>query len=140
MRNWPLWTAALWWGCLSTLGFGVVPLLFVHLPSAAVAGTMAAHLFEAQTVLSLALGLALLLAAVARRGDVLLPRGASVLWFVAAAMALALASQWVVAPRILAREDLRLWHALGSAMYVGQWLCAGLIFRAWLKPREQAQV
>ena len=38
-----------------------------------------------------------------------------------------------MAPRIVsARIDggnLRLWHGLGTAMYVGQWLCAG--FALW---------
>ncbi len=48
----PLWAAALWWGSLTTLGFLVVPLLFVHLPSPALAGGMAARLFTAQTWLS----------------------------------------------------------------------------------------
>ena len=46
------WLAALWWGSLTTLGALVVPLLFVHLPSPALAGGMAAKLFAAQTWLS----------------------------------------------------------------------------------------
>jgi hypothetical protein len=39
-------------------------------------------------------------------------------------MLLALLSQFGVAPRIVARENLRLWHAVGSAMYALQWVCA----------------
>ena len=45
----PAFIAALWWGSLSTVGFLVVPLLFVHLPTPAMAGAMAARLFAAQT-------------------------------------------------------------------------------------------
>jgi hypothetical protein len=33
-------------------------------------------------------------------------------------------SEWVVAPHILARDNLPLWHGLGSLLYLGQWLCA----------------
>jgi hypothetical protein len=44
-----LFVAALWWGSLTTLGFGVVPLLFARLGSPAQAGQMAAQLFSAQT-------------------------------------------------------------------------------------------
>ena len=39
-------------------------------------------------------------------------------------MLLALLIQFGVAPRIVARQNLRLWHGLGSAMYAAQWLCA----------------
>src|SRR6476620_7748601 len=54
--------AALWWGSLTTLGFMVVPLLFVHLGSPAAAGAMAAKLFTAQTWLSVACTMLLLTA------------------------------------------------------------------------------
>ena len=42
-------------------------------------------------------------------------------------MLLALLQRYAVAPHILARDNLRLWHAVGSAMYLGQWLCAGAL-------------
>ena len=61
-----VWLAALWWGSLTTLGFGVVPLLFVHLPTPAMAGGMAARLFSAQTWVSAVCGLLLLLMLMAR--------------------------------------------------------------------------
>ena len=48
----PLLAAALWWGSLSTVGLLVVPLLFAHLPSPAMAGGVAAQLFAAQTWVS----------------------------------------------------------------------------------------
>ena len=59
---WPVWLAALWWGSLTTLGFGVVPLLFANLPTPAMAGSMAARLFEVQTWVSALLGVGLLMA------------------------------------------------------------------------------
>jgi hypothetical protein len=37
---------------------------------------------------------------------------------------LALLVELGVAPRIVAREDLALWHRIGTAMYGGQWVCA----------------
>ncbi|PJC20957.1 MAG: DUF4149 domain-containing protein, partial [Comamonadaceae bacterium CG_4_9_14_0_8_um_filter_57_21] len=33
-----VWLAALWWGNLTTVGFGVVPMLFANLPTPAIAG------------------------------------------------------------------------------------------------------
>ena len=46
--------AALWWGSLTTVGLLVVPMLFAHLPTPAMAGQMAAKLFAAQTYISIA--------------------------------------------------------------------------------------
>ena len=48
--------------------------------------------------------------------------------FVLGAMLLALLSEFAVAPRIVLRENLRLWHSLGSAMFVLQWLCTLIVF------------
>ena len=117
----PLWLAALWWGSLSTIGFGVVPMLFVHLPTPANAGAMAAKLFTAQTWVSVVCGLLLL--ALSRRShpDKVPP----VIVFVAGGMLLALLAEFAVAPRILARDNIALWHRVGSGMYLAQWLCAG---------------
>ena len=61
MRNAPVWVAAVWWGSLSTLGFFVVPMLFVHLPTPSMAGNMAVKLFTAQTAISTVCGLVLLM-------------------------------------------------------------------------------
>lgn len=51
--------------------------------------------------------------------------------FVLLAMLLAMLQEFGVAQKIVnARAtggDLRFWHALGSAMVVGQWLCAGAL-------------
>ena len=120
----PVLAAALWWGSLTTLGFIVVPLLFKHLPTPALAGQTAAKLFTAQTWVSLACGLVVLLGA---RADGDAPRmdwsrGATA--FVLAGLLLALLVEFAVAPRIVARENPRLWHSLGSVMYALQWVCA----------------
>ena len=113
-----LFVAALWWGSLTTLGFGVVPMLFARLGSPAQAGQMAAQLFSAQTWVSVVCGL-LLLMALRRRNQ------AQGLGWILAGMLLALLVELAVAPRIVARENLALWHSLGTAMYALQWLCAG---------------
>jgi hypothetical protein len=47
--------------------------------------------------------------------------------FVFAGLLLALLAEFAVAPRIVARDNLRLWHSVGSAMYLLQWLCAGAL-------------
>ena len=56
-----LMSAALWWGSLTALGFVVVPMLFTHMPSTAAAGQIAAKLFTAQTWLSIACAMLLLI-------------------------------------------------------------------------------
>ena len=122
--------AALWWGSLTGLGFVVVPLLFTHMPSPAAAGAMAAKLFTAQTWLGIACAMLLLL--VSNKKDPLAPvlPAQPAIKFIVAGLLLAVLVEFGVAPRIVnARADggnLRLWHGLGSVMYLGQWLCAGL--------------
>lgn len=118
-----IFLAALWWGSLTVVGFIVVPMLFVHLETPAIAGQMAAKLFSAQTWLALACGILLLLAA--RRANFNRPDTPSV--WVIAGMLLALLIELAVKPNIMARENLALWHNLGSAFYLLQWLCAGKV-------------
>lgn len=120
----PALVAALWWGSLSTVGFLVVPLLFAHLPTPALAGGMAARLFAAQTWVSIACTVVLLL--ISRpKGSVTQYRWAqAAIIFILGGMLLALLSQFGVAPRIVARDNLRLWHSVGSGLYVAQWGCA----------------
>lgn len=117
--------AALWWGSLTGLGALVVPLLFRHLPTPALAGNMAAQLFSAHTWLALGLGLLLLL--IFRSNQAIAPVGAAqtATFLIAIGMLLALLSEFAVAPRIVARQNLRLWHSLGSLLWLLQWLCAG---------------
>ena len=125
--------AALWWGSLTGLGFVVVPLLFTHMPSPSAAGAMAARLFTAQTWVGIACGMLLLL--VSNKKDPLaqVVSAQPAIKFIVAGLLLAVLVEFGVAPRIVsARVDggnLRLWHGLGSALYLGQWLCAG--FALW---------
>ena len=120
----PMLAAALWWGSLTAVGFLVVPMLFAHLGTPAEAGRMAARLFSAQTWVGTACGVVLLMTA--RIGDEAptLTWGKGALVFVILGMLLALLQEFAVAPRIVARENLRLWHGVGTALYAAQWLCA----------------
>lgn len=121
------WSAALWWGSLTTIGFLVVPLLFMHLPAPALAGQMAAKLFTAQTWVSVVCVLLLLLAS--RPTDDAAPTPLfKARLFIIAGLLLALLVEFVIAPRIVARENLALWHRLGTAFYFLQWFCAGVSF------------
>ena len=135
----PLWAAALWWGSLTTIGFLAVPLLFAYLPGPAMAGSMAAKLFTAQTWVTVACTVLLLLASRSREGEA---QGAdqplyAVRLTVVGGLLLALLVEFAVAPRIVARENLALWHRTGTAMYVLQWFCAAITF--WrLAKRESA--
>ncbi|MDI1244874.1 MAG: DUF4149 domain-containing protein [Rhodoferax sp.] len=122
------WLAALWWGSLTTLGALVVPMLFVYLPSPALAGGMAATLFTAQTWLSTGCGLFLLLLSQSDPGRPETERLQSAMLLMLLGVLLALLSEFAVAPRIVSRENLRLWHSVGSVMFALQWLCAGLTF------------
>lgn len=131
----PFWAAALWWGSLSTIGFLVVPLLFATLPSPALAGQMAARLFAAQTWVSCICALLLLISLRQNQAPAPVPLAQAAIVFIVLGMLLALLAQFAVVPRIVARENLRLWHSVGSAMYLLQWLCAAATF--WkLTPRS----
>ena len=126
-----LMAAGLWWGSLTGIGFVAVPLLFAHLPTAAMAGNTAAKLFTAQSWIAVGCALVLLMAS-ARRGEedgaASAPSPAFLLP-VLGGLLLALLVEYAVAPRIVARENLKLWHGVGSGMYLLQWLCAG--FALW---------
>ena len=129
--------AALWWGSLTAVGFMVVPLLFKFLPTPAMAGHMAARLFTAQTWVSVACGIVLLLVSRSDRPPALAGRAQEALVFIVLGLLLALLIEFAVAPRIVARENLRLWHGAGSVMYAVQWLCAAaVLWRITAEPRE----
>ena len=129
--------AALWWGSLTAVGFMVVPLLFKFLPTPAMAGHMAARLFTAQTWVSVACGVVLLLVLRSNRPSALSGRAQAALGFIVLGMLLALLIEFAVAPRIVARENLRLWHGAGSVMYAVQWLCSAVVlWRITAEPRE----
>jgi len=137
LRRLPIFAAALWWGSLTAVGFVVVPMLFANLPSPAIAGQMAAKLFTAQTWMSTACALLLLLLSRSRESGALVDWAKTAMLFIAGGLLLALLGEFAVAPRIVARENLKLWHSVGSGMYLLQWLCAGITL--WkLTPREAA--
>ena len=131
--------AALWWGSLTALGFIIVPMLFTHLPSPASAGQMAAKLFTAQTWLSIACAMFLLL--IFNKNDALAQdiRAQAAIKFIAVGLLLAVLVEFGLSPRIVsARADggnLKLLHGLASVMYLGQWLCAG--FALWRLSRDK---
>jgi hypothetical protein len=137
LRKLPLWAAALWWGSLTTIGFLVVPLLFVHLPTPALAGGMAAKLFMAQTWVSVVCAVLLLMASRPRDdesdGGQQGPLQA-VRLTVIGGLLLSLLLEFGVAPRIVAREKLTLWHRVGSSLFLLQWFCAAITF--WRLGRE----
>lgn len=138
----PVLVAALWWGGISALSFVAVPTLFASLGNPALAGPVAARLFSLQCWVGLVLGLILLLLLRRERGlvpeQVASPAQAAALQtlltsmgWVLLAMILAFLQEFGVAERIVTARasggDLRLWHTLGSAMVLGQWLCAGVL-------------
>lgn len=120
----PALLAALWWGSLTTIGFLVVPLLFAHLPSPAMAGGMAARLFAAQTWVTVVCCVLLLLISRPKGEVTQYPWAQAAMVFIVGGLLLALLVQFGVAPRVVARQDLRLWHSVGSVMYALQWCCA----------------
>jgi hypothetical protein len=138
----PLLVAALWWGGITALSFLAVPTLFASLGSPAVAGPVAAKLFSLQCWAGLILGLALLLLLRRERSQrdgatpspeqvERLRRTLATMGLVILGMMLALLQEFGVAQRIVTARasggDLRLWHGLGSAMVLGQWLCSGAV-------------
>ena len=130
--------AGLWWGSLTGLGVVVVPMLFAHLQSSAVAGAMAARLFTAQTWFSVACAMLLLLSFGKKEAAASSPWVQPAIKFIVLGLLLAVLMEFGVAPRIVnARAegaDLKLWHGLGSAMYIAQWLCAGVSLWLLAKP------
>ena len=127
--------AALWWGSLTTLGFWVVPMLFAHLPTPALAGAMAGRLFSAQTGVSVVCGTLLILILGSKREYSNVQRAFYAIGLVVFSTLMALLVEFGVSPHILARENLRLWHGVGSAMYFLQWLCTGLLL--WRLTRQR---
>ena len=133
LKRLSIFLAALWWGGITALSFLAVPLLFATLSSPSVAGPVAARIFSLQCWAGLVLGLALLL--LLRRwrseGASISPEALSTMGFVLFAMLLALMQEFAVAQNIVTARatggNLRLWHGVGTAMVLGQWLCAGAV-------------
>lgn len=136
LQRLPGFAAALWWASLTVVGFLVVPLLFRHLPSPALAGNTAAKLFAAQTWVSLGCGLVLLVFLLPKSRFTQMQWSKFAIGFVVFGLLLALLSEFAVAPRIVARENLKLWHGVGTGMFALQWACAGaVLWRVLGRPR-----
>jgi hypothetical protein len=114
-----------------------VPLLFAWLPSHTLAGNTAAHLFTAQSWISA--GCAVVLLTLVRTGAGH-PESAcrhtdhGLLPWVILGLLLALLVEYAVAPRIVARDHLALWHTVGSLMLLAQWGCALVVLWRLLAP------
>ena len=122
-----VFAAALWWGSLSAIGFVAVPLLFRYLPTAALAGQAAARLFSAQTWVSLVCGALLLVLLKPKPGLAQAQPARAATIFVVLGMLTAMVVEYGVAPRIVARENLAMWHSVGTLMYAVQWVCSGIV-------------
>lgn len=126
-QRWPLLLAALWWGGMTALSFVAVPLLFAHFGNPALAGPVAAKLFQWQAWFSVGTALLLLLwsrqghGANAATGNALLP------WLLLAALC-GLVQEFGVAQQILTARasggNVGLWHRIGSALVALQWFSA----------------
>ena len=134
--------AGLWWGSLTGLGFVVVPMLFANLATPAMAGAMAARLFTAQTWLGIACTMLLLLSFSKKDAGTPNPWAEPAIKLIVAGLFLAVLVEFGVSPRIVSARaegaDLKLWHGLGTAMYAGQWLCAGISLWLLGKPGKTA--
>jgi hypothetical protein len=127
-RTLPLWFAAGWAMGLTSLGLFVVPMLFANLPTPSMAGTMAAKLFAVQTGISLVCALLLLLTLKSKNRWVGPAVAEGAIRYVLVGALMALLVEFGVSPRIIARENLALWHGIGSGMYLIQWMCALVVF------------
>ena len=121
----PLLAAALWWGSGMGLGFVAAPLLIRHAASVPQAAAFTLEIFQAQTWLALACGVALLLT----RPRAPQPPDAALAGRAALGSLLV---HHAAAPRIAGREPL--WHAAGALLYAGQCLCAGVLL--WRLARQ----
>ena len=95
---------------------------------------MAARLFEVQTWVTALLGVGLLMASRSPRDTALARRAQAATAFILGGVVLALLVQFGVSPRIVARENLQLWHGLGTAMMACQWVCASVVFWRMVRP------
>ena len=136
----PVFAACLWWGSMTTIGFLVVPLLFANLPTPALAGNMAARLFSAQTWVGGACGLVLLLNCKEKQPPALVNSASEAIIFIVFGLLMVMLLEFAVAPRIVARENLRVWHTVGTAMYLLQWLCASMVLWRVTKPTGDTPV
>ena len=122
--------AAFWWGGSAALAFVAVPTLFAYFGNPTVAGPVAAKLFTAIAWMVVVCGMALLLLG---RGDRQGPVGRA-LPFILLGMLCLLVQEYGVSYKILTARStgasVALWHSVGSALILAQWLCASWVL--WL--------
>ena len=99
---------------------------------------MAATLFAAQTWISIACCALLLIFSKQRKAEKIEAWAQAAIGFVIGGMLLALLVQYGVSPKIVARENLKLWHSVGTGMYALQWICAGVTLWRIAGVRKQA--
>jgi hypothetical protein len=151
-----LLAAALWWGSLSALGALVVPALFAHLPTPALAGQTAAKLFSLQAHASAVLAGVVL---ICLKADLSAPKQpnfeqnrpfvagfveGNAIFFALTGLLLALLLEYAVSPRIAAKENLALWHKVGTALFAVQWAMAllallGIAQKPQTKPQSRPE-
>ena len=125
----PLLVAALWWGGATALSMVAVPMAFAVMDNPAIAGPYAAKLFQVQAWASLTLSIGLVVWGRLQRlrSEEVTARWVLLPWLLMAAMS-ALLQEHGVAERILTARttgaDLRVWHTVGSALVLVQWICA----------------
>jgi hypothetical protein len=122
-----LLSAALWWGSLSTIGFVVVPLLFSRMQTKQMAGQMAALIFQYQAYVSWACTAVLIMIAIKQARKVGKSFSISENSLLLAGLVFSLCVYFIVAPQISARQNLKLWHSMGTALFAGQWICATVV-------------
>jgi hypothetical protein len=127
IRTIALLSTALWWGSLSTIGFIVVPLLFSQMQTKQMAGQMAGLLFQYQAYVSwVCVGLLLFIALKqARKAGYPFKLADNSLLL--AGLVFSMSVYFLVAPQISARQNLKLWHSMGTALFAGQWICATVL-------------
>lgn len=126
---------AIWWGSLLLLGTWVVPSLFHWLPTKAMAGQMAAAFFSAQTWVALVCAVLLLMLGRAHEPGLWARWCQAQQLLVLGAVLAALLVEFAVAPRIVARESLALWHSIGSGLLLLELLLVSALM--WRLPLRQ---
>lgn len=101
---------------------------------------MAAKLFSAQTWVAMVCGLLLLMYSQEKGASPHAKRARGAIIFVVSGMMLALLSEFAVAPKIVARENLAVWHSVGTLMYALQWVCSAISFWKLMAPPDSPQV
>lgn len=132
----PVLAAALWWGSLSAVGGVVVPVLFAQVASPTQAGGIAAALFAAQTWISIACCLVLLVISKRKYAQRQEQWAQAAMVFVLGGLLLALVAQYGVAPRVAIKQNPAIWHNVAIALYALQWLCA--LGTLWMVVRNPA--